>query len=234
MAPHAPLQPLKPTQDTTREDSRQEHMFHFSQDLWGMWKMWCGCHPLTPFTSCHPIQCLLETQSDVLYPGEFRKWLLAEVHLGYPTQPLWDFQLWKSGITGNMKGSHLSAVSINQGSSGSTFLFALERVTSLWCEGDKGQAEQTQDLMVLVLVERLPAHTSPSPINTVDIIHQLKKWELCTGRHRPPLGSPAWARCSLSSVERQGTPPHFPKDELLHCTTGRTWWTNMHLPVLEA
>lgn len=151
MAPHAPLEPPKPTQDTSREDSRQEHMFHFSQDLWGMWKMWCGCQSLTPFTSCHPTQCLLETQSDVLYPGEFRKWLLAEGHPGYPTHLLWDFQLWRSGSRGNMRGRHLSAVSINQGSSGSTFFFVLERATPLWC-GDKGQAEQTQDLMVLVLV----------------------------------------------------------------------------------
>lgn len=62
---------------------------------------------LTPFTSYHPTQCLLETQWYTLIRGVQRmafEWGPS----GYSTQPLWDFQLWRPGVTGNPRGRHLS------------------------------------------------------------------------------------------------------------------------------
>jgi len=59
------------------------------------------------------------------------------------------------------------ATLMNQGSSGSTFLFVLEKFESLQCEEDRGQVKQTQVLMVLALMEGQACLTQSPPAHRV-------------------------------------------------------------------
>lgn len=200
MAPRAPLEPPKPTQSTSREDSRQDYMFIFPRSY-----EWCercdvGAIPWHHLRAVIPPTAFWKLSQIYFNQGSLENgfWLRCILGIIPSLCGIFSSENWASQET---QGEDIwAAASINQESSGSVFLFVLEKVMSLWWEEDRGQAEQTQDLMLLAVVERLTAHTVPfnnqycshySPAQEMGAVHRQAQTLPCPAQHGP--GSlPLW------------------------------------------